>query len=224
MKRYLPFIIIAGVLLLAVGGGALLFRSAPPATTQPSTSGDTTANALPGAQPPHIRGTPNASVTLEEFGDFQCPPCGRLHPLLQKIEADYHDRLRVVFRHYPLTRIHKHALTAAHAAEAAGMQGRFWEMHDLLYEKQAKWTDAPDARSLFIDYARSLGLDINRFTRDMDSTQVSMRIIQDQRRAETMRVSATPTVFINNRELPPESMTIDGIHAAIDAALGSKRQ
>ena len=148
MKRNLPLLLIAGVLLAAFAVGVLLFKT----MKQPSEA-QTNANAnhaapSAGAEPPHVRGVESAPVTLEEFGDFECPPCGGLYPILKDIEREYGDRLRVVFRQYPLSQIHKHAYDAARAAEAAGVQGKFWEMHDLLYEKQSEWTVAPDPRSM----------------------------------------------------------------------------
>src|SRR4051794_18036201 len=127
MRRFLPFIIIGAVLLIFGGGGLLLLRAKlAPISIK-------TAVGKPGAEPTHVRGGERAAVTLEEFGDFQCPPCGILSTTLQKVEKDYGDRIRVIFREFPLT-MHAHAMTAASAAEAAGLQGRFWEMHDILFE------------------------------------------------------------------------------------------
>jgi len=220
MKRYLPFAIIALVLLIVLGGGALLFRSAQPAP--PSKTANSTPAAVSGAEPPHTRGADAAPVTIEEFGDFQCPPCGALYPDLKRIESEYGpQRLRVIFREFPLVRIHAHALEAAHAAEAAGFQDHFWEMHDLLYENQKIWSAATDERPLFTDYARRLGLDVERFTRDMDGSVASMRVILDERRGESLGVKGTPTVFVDGRELPPAQTTYDGLRTAIETALNS---
>ena len=226
MRRYLPFVIIAAVLLLASLSGVLLFRSAQrPATQQIPPTLTATAPGPPGAQPPHIKGAQNAPVVLEEFGDFQCPPCAALHPELKKIEAAYGDRVSVVFRHFPLTKLHKNALAAARASEAAARQNRFWEMHNQLYVNQAKWSDAPDVRPIFIGYARDLGLDTERFTRDMNDNETVARILADLRRGESLGVTGTPTVFLNNRELPYETLKSDvTLRAAIDAALNGKAQ
>ena len=226
MRRYLPFIIIAAVLLVALVTGALLFRSAqPPAAQQIPTTLTATAPGPPGAQPPHIKGAQNAPVVLEEFGDFQCPPCAALHPELKKIEAAYGAQVSIVFRHFPLTKLHKNALAAARASEAAARQNRFWEMHNQLYVNQAKWSDAPDVRPIFIGYARDLGLDTERFTRDMNDNETVARILADLRRGESLGVTGTPTVFLNNRELPYETLKSDvTLRAAIDAALNGKAQ
>ncbi|MEP6708224.1 MAG: thioredoxin domain-containing protein [Pyrinomonadaceae bacterium] len=217
MKRFLPFAIIALVLLAAVLLAWRLIGSQRPGAPKSETSGPT---APPGAQPPHLRGDPNAPVTLEEYGDFQCPPCGLLYPELKKIESEYGSRLRVIFRERPLMLMHANALTAARAAEAAGLQGRFWEMHDKLYENQKTWSDLADASPAFTDYARSLGLDVDRFTRDLGSAAVETRIFLDGARAHALGIEGTPTVYINDRPAPfPAFMTVDGLRPLINKAL-----
>src|SRR6266513_2077658 len=133
MKRYLPFVIVAVVALATVGSGAILYRAKRPHVS--AIPEDNTLSAKSGAESAHIRGNPTASVTLEEYGDFQCPPCGMFSAFLGQLEKEYDSRLRVVFRNFPL-KMHEHAREAALAAEAAGLQGRFWEMHDVLYREQ----------------------------------------------------------------------------------------
>jgi protein-disulfide isomerase len=159
-------------------------------------------------------------VTLEEFGDFECPPCKRLNDELKQIEPDYAHNVRFIFRHFPLTSIHKNAMEAARAAEAAGAQGRFWEMHDRLLETQDAWAQVLDARVLFIDYAQALALDTKRFTQDLDSQELNERILADQQRVISIGVRGTPTLFINGRELQSEERTPKGIRKAINAVLG----
>lgn len=221
MRRYLPFVIIAGVLIISTVSGMWLYRRSTETTPADTSSTAADAGAMANA---HIRGEVGAPVTLEEFGDFQCPPCGALHPEMKKIEGEYGPRLRVVFRQTPITSLHKHALNAAHAAEAAGLQGRFWEMHDMLYENQLKWDKAEEVRTIFSDYARSLNLDVQRFNNDMDGTEVAKRILADQDRAASLRVKGTPTLFINGRQLKPTEVSPEGLRAAIDAALREKGQ
>ena len=132
MRRYLPFAIIGVIFVIAAGGGLLLFRSKNASTPIKIVPGK------PGAEPAHIRGSDQARVTLEEFGDYQCVPCHFLAKTLLKVEHDYGTKVRIIFRHYPLKK-HVHAYTAACAAEAAGVQGRFWEMHDLLFQNSPQW-------------------------------------------------------------------------------------
>lgn len=231
MKRLLPFTIIILVLAVAIGAAWYMKRTAQTATGGPGAIGTSGApgapdatpsaalNASPGAVPAHFRGSESASVTLEEFGDFECPPCGAVYPILRGIEGEYGSRLRVIFREFPLTPTHVHALAAARAAEAAGLQGRFFEMHDMIYENQKTWKDAFDVRPLFEGYARNLGLDVERFNRDATSDAVEKRITLDGSRGHSLGVKGTPTIFLNGVEIPFEQMTPEGLRAAIDKAL-----
>jgi protein-disulfide isomerase len=219
-KSYLPFIIIGAVLLAVAGGGAWLWRSSKQesaTTTAPAQKAP--PSTLIGANPPHAMGSARAPVTIEEFGDFECPPCAALHPLIKKIEADYgEEKVRIVFRQFPLPQIHKHAIAAAYAAEAAGFQGRFWEMYDKLYVDQATWSKAPDPRTFFVDYARDIGLDVGRFVRDMSSPDAAARVRFDAARGGSLGVTGTPTIFVNGRMLPATATDQD-LRAMIDAGI-----
>lgn len=226
MKRILPIIIILIVLVSAVGAAWYMKREAnapKPVDSSlnpaPSTaSSGAPANPVPGAEPAHFRGSENAAVTLEEFGDFECPPCHDLYPVLKGIEAEYSTRLKVIFREYPLTPPHEHALAAAKAAEAAGMQGKFFEMHDLLYENQTKWKDLFDVRPVFEGYAKQIGLDVEKWKKDQTSETVDRRIFLDGNRAHSLNVKGTPTVFVNGNEVPFQQFTPEGLRAVINQA------
>jgi protein-disulfide isomerase len=234
MKRILPFLIILVVLGVALGAGWYLTRPAKdsaqspsavsinnPAPTSPTPVAKVTNSADPGAQPPHAIGPENAPAVLEEFGDFECPPCGLLHPVLKTMEKEFGPRLRVVFREFPLVPTHPHALAAARSAEAAGLQGKFWEMHDLLFENQRTWHEQFDARPTFEGYAQKLGLDLERFRRDVSSQVVEQRIFLDGKRAHGLGVKGTPTVFLNGREVPFESLAPDKLRVLINVELTS---
>jgi len=179
------------------------------------------ASGMDDAKSIHILGNPDAPVTLEEFGDFQCPPCGTLSGPINQLEQDYRPRLRIIFRHFPLT-MHRHAREAALASEAAGRQGRFWQMHDVLYREQAVWSEAADVRPLFDTYAGMLGLKIDRFKKDMESEEVNRRVTADQLRGTALRVTITPTLFVNNRALPNASLSPAALRAAVEAAMNIK--
>ena len=219
MKRYLPFLIVATVALVAVGSGAMLYRAkrtellSMPENKSPS--GKSATESM------HIRGNPNAPVTLEEFGDFQCPPCGTFAGFAEELLKQYDSRLRIVFRDFPLI-VHEHAREAALAAEAAGLQGRFWEMHDVLYREQAAWSKAPNARELFESYAGTIGLNLDQFRKDMDGEKARERVDSDQALGDSLGVKVTPTLFINNHPVEPKDKTPNGVRAAIDAALQEK--
>ena len=236
MKRILPFLIILVVLGVALGSAYYLTRSAPgstPAVTQTSSPSSSAANAqqrpaplkgIPGAEPAHTLGPANAPVQLEEFGDFQCPPCGIFHPILEQMHTEFGDKMRITFREFPLVPAHAHAVEAASAAEAAGLQNKFWEMHDLIYEHQAEWKDRTDVGPIFEGYAKQIGLDIDRWNKDIKSELVAQRIFLDGKRGNSMGVRGTPTVFINGREVPFESLPPEKLRVVIQnelAAAGS---
>src|SRR5207237_5519936 len=164
------------VALLAIGGGAFLYRakrSGEPAPKISKQESEVTGGSV------HVLGPADAPVTLEEFGDFQCPPCGKLSEPINQLQKQYN--LRVIYREFPLPN-HAHAKEAAFAAEAAGRQGRFWQMHDLLFREQAVWSQSTDARALFNAYAGMLQLDLDRFKQDMDSGEVHQQVEVDQHR------------------------------------------
>jgi Na+/H+ antiporter NhaA len=142
----------------------------------------------------HIRGPDDAPVTLVEYADFECPYCGQTEPILRDLVAEFGDQLRYVFRHLPLTEVHEHAQLAAEAAEAAGAQGKFWEMHDLLFAHQ----DALDVRDLKA-YADELGLDMERFSKELRTRKYAARIANDVAEADETGVTGTPTFFVNGR-------------------------
>ena len=239
MKRILPFIIILVVLGLALGSAWYLTRTTPatPAVAgQPpaASPGSPTspvqppvANAgVPGAEPAHTLGPANAPVHIEEFGDFECPPCGVFHPILKQMEGEFGDKIQITFREFPLVPTHQHALAAASAAEAAALQGKFWEMHDLLYDRQTTWKEQFDVRGVFAGYAKEIGLDVDRYNRDIGSDLVQQRIFQDGKRGHSLGVKGTPTVFMNGREVPFESLPAEKFRVLIQEeikAVGTKK-
>ena len=209
MKRYLPFLIVAAVALITCAGGFALYRSkklAAPSATSGAAGGI------------HVRGKADAAVTIEEFGDFQCPPCGTMSGVLHKLGEEYGARLRLIFHHFPLA-VHAHAREAAIAAEAAHEQGKFWEMHDVLYKEQALWSKAPDVPALFTGYASSIGLDVERFKKDLLNPGIAARVDADQKLGASRGVTSTPTLFVNNTNLPAAEINPTGVHKAVEAAL-----
>jgi protein-disulfide isomerase len=143
-----------------------------------------------------VRGPADAKVTLVEFLDFQCPFCSRVQPTLAQIQQTYGDKVRIVFKHMPLRSIHPQAAGAAAAAEAAHGQGKFWEMHDLIFANQRELGDAK-----YQEWARQLGLDMDRFQKDLKSPALAQRIDADSQEAANLGVSGTPAFFINGRYL-----------------------
>lgn len=140
----------------------------------------------------HVVGSRDARVTLVEYGDFECPHCGALHPIVRAALKAFGGNLRFAFRHFPLRSSHPHALAAAKAAEAAGEQDRFWEMHDRLYQRQTELADDDLER-----HARELGLDVDRFRRSLGARAHEVRIREDLASASESGARGTPSLFIN---------------------------
>jgi protein-disulfide isomerase len=177
------------------------------------------ASAPQGANPPWSKGAPNAAVVIEEFADFQCPTCGQMHPKVQEIRSAYGDRVKIIYREFPLP-MHQHGYDAALAAEAAGQQGKFWDMENLLFTNQSAWSTASDARKIFEEYAEKIGLDAKKFSDDMVALPTKNRVDADMQRGKALQVGSTPTFFMNGRMLPFEEITdVNNFRKLIDAEL-----
>lgn len=170
-----------------------------------------------------MRGRADAPVTLIEYGDFQCPACARVASLLALVEEAHKDNLRAVYRHFPLTSIHDKAQITAEAAEAAGSQGKFWEMHDLLFERQQEWARIPADQmpQVLAGYAEELGLDVARFTKDLEDHTYQDKVMAQYQDAVNMGLPGTPSLIVNGRMYPIEQWGISyqGISALIGLAL-----
>lgn len=148
----------------------------------------------------HAKWSTEASVVLIEYGDFQCPGCGSYYSILQQLEADYGENVKFVFRHFPLRNIHPNAQSAALAAEAAGKQGKFWEMHDKLFETQGSWGRiTSNLQSQFEDYAEELGLDMTQFKADYADPATARRINNDLSTGKALGATGTPTFILNGK-------------------------
>lgn len=204
-----PLIIVGGVYL----NGKKAVTPAAPQTTVPALS-----------ESDHVRGaSASSTVTLIEYGDFQCPACGQYEPLVQQLEKDYDGRVAFAFRNFPLYQLHPNAIGAAYAAEAAGLQGKYWEMHDLLYKNQTGWADtAPStvAAKFFVPYAQSLGLDTTKFEADMKSDAVAARVKADQATGAAAQIDHTPTFFLNTVQITNPA-SYEAFKSVLDAALAS---
>jgi protein-disulfide isomerase len=160
----------------------------------------------------HIQGPTEAAVTLVEYGDYECPYCGAAYPIVKEVQSRMGERLRFVFRNFPITTSHPHAEQAAETAEAAATQGRFWQMHDLLYENQRRLR-VPDLR----DYAERLALDVERFDRELTEHAHAARVREDFMSGVRSGVNGTPTFYINGAR-HDDSYDIDTMLAALERA------
>jgi protein-disulfide isomerase len=163
----------------------------------------------------HIQGPADAAVTLVEYGDYECPYCGAAHPIIKEVQARMGERLRFVFRNFPITTSHAHAEQAAEAAEAAASQGRFWQMHDLLFENQRR-LGKEDLRA----YAQTLGLDVGVFDKELAEHAHAARVREDFMTGVRSGVNGTPTFYINGRR-HDESYDVDTLLAALERAAAS---
>lgn len=151
----------------------------------------------------HIFGKVGSKVTLIEYGDYQCPPCGSIYPVVKSIADQYKDQLQFVFRNFPITDAHPNAKAAAGSAEAAGLQSKFWEMHDKIYETQADWSDLSitDRSKFFENLAKGLDLDIKKFNADLSTTSINEKVNYDSALGKKAGVNATPTFYLNGVKL-----------------------
>ncbi len=228
-KSGTPFIIIGLVLVVAVIGGIYLSRSGPSApvtnnaarpnanTAAPKTS-SIPPNAPAGAMPPNFTGSPTAQVTVEEFADYQCGSCATAHPVLNEIKSMYGSRIKFVFRNFPLLSIHDKAYDAAVIAEAAGLQGKFWDMQHQLFINQSTWISSPNYKQLWNDYAQKIGLDTSRLSTDVAGLAAKGRVDADLQRAKAIGVTGTPTIYVNGQSVGA-TIRVDVLKAAIDAEL-----
>ncbi|TSC90129.1 MAG: protein-disulfide isomerase [Microgenomates group bacterium Gr01-1014_5] len=148
-----------------------------------------------------IKGNREAKVVLVEYSDFQCPACAAYYSVLKQVAADFKSDVAFVYRHFPLRQIHQNSELAARAAEAAGKQGKFWEMHDLLFENQKEWSSEKKAEEFFKRYAESLSLNTVQFETDINSSEIRVKVNNDYQSGVGFRVNATPTFFLNGEKL-----------------------
>ncbi len=177
----------------------------------PAFSGDAPAYRQTGA----IR----ARVVITEYSDLQCPKCGQAVPIVKDLLKAYPEDVRLVFHHSPLKQ-HKWAVLAAQAAESAGLQGKFWEYAEHLFAKQTEWSAAVDPKPMFLGYAKELGLEGDRFSKDLDSSYVADIVRKEKAQADAIEIPATPTFFINERMLVGDSQLAANGARYIEQELG----
>lgn len=211
----------AGFVILAVALGIIALVISGSVSSNSQTAPATVVPAI--ADTDWVQGNKNAKLTITEYGDFECPACRAYEPLIAQILNSYNGKILFAFRNFPLYQIHPNAEPAAKAAEAAGLQGKYWQMHALLYSKQTEWTEASPSEVVskyFNIYAQTIGIDVNRFDADMDSSSVAQKIARDSESGNKAKIDHTPTFFINNIQITNPT-SYDSFKAVIDAALAS---
>lgn len=199
------WIIFGAVIVLVFGGLIIYSHSSKPSidVSNIDTNSIIAASAQNGQIADHVFGNPDSKVVFIEYGDFQCPSCGGAFAQVKSATEAYKDKVAFIFRNFPLTTLHPNARAAAAAAEAAGLQGKYWDMHNMLYEGQADWENlSGDQRTnLFVSYATQLKLDTAKFKTDIGSTAVNSKISFDQAIGKKIDVNATPTFYLDGTKL-----------------------
>ena len=189
------------------------------ATNTPRATATISPNAPPGAAPANVLGSPTASVVLEEFADFQCGSCAAAHPVMKEIQSTYGSKIKVIFRNFPLP-MHDKAYDAAVAAEAAGMQGKFWDMQNQLFTNQQTWSSpSANAKQLWTDYAQKIGVNVQQWQNDIVGLAAKSRVDLDISRGKAIGVSSTPSLYINGELIPFPEMNVAGLRRIIDLKL-----
>lgn len=168
----------------------------------------------------YLAATNSATLTLVEFGDYECPACGEYNPIVKQVLTNYSGKINYVFRNYPLAQ-HANAQISSDAVEAAGLQGKYWQMHDRAYETQNDWSNLSDPTNVFIGYANDLGLDIAKFSADLSSPTVKDKVQNDLNDGNTIGINETPTFYLNGKKLTLTG-SYDQFKSLIDSALVGK--
>lgn len=177
------------------------------------------AKAPPGAVPANFLGPENSPVVVEEFADFQCPTCGVVHPKMKEVMSHFSGKVKFIFRNYPLIQAHPNAYDAAVAAEAAGQQGKFWQMQEQIFANQGNWSSLPNARNAFKDYAGKIGLDATKFENDILAMNTKLRVDADMERGKKLNIQQTPTILINGKPVPFSQVEVESLKTLINAEL-----
>ncbi|HLB51023.1 MAG TPA: thioredoxin domain-containing protein [Patescibacteria group bacterium] len=193
-------LITGGITLFIMFVAGLFWLAAQEKNTTSSDDSTVTRDAAV-TEMDHIKGNTDAPITLVEYSDFQCPACASYYDMLRQLSAAFPNDVRIAYRHYPLERIHKNAFAAARAAEAAGAQGRFWDMHDLLFEKQDEFAQSTNSEDLFRTYAASLNLDTEQFSKDFSASTTEKKIRDDMVRGNAIDLQGTPTFTLNGEKI-----------------------
>jgi protein-disulfide isomerase len=210
-KRFLIIITV----LIVLFGGFLWFSKAKDNKQKANIGGGQPTN--------HVQGQGTKKVTIVEYGDFQCPACGAYYPIVEQARAKYGDDITFQFRHFPLVQIHQNAMAAHRAAEAADKQGKFWEMYNLLYTNQQSWSSGTNVNAIFEAYAQQLGLDMDKFRKDVASNEVGNAINADIKAGQSLGVNSTPTFFINGKKVDPlPNRTLEAFSKLIDDVINSQ--
>lgn len=163
-------------------------------------------------------GEAEAPVVMTEYSDYQCPACGYFHPIVKKLKEEFGEQLHINYKFFPLNS-HQYAALSARAAQAARNQGKFLEMHNMLFEGQRRWSSSPNPQPIFMSYAREIGLDMAQFRSDLNSAEAQRTVMEEKREGQNMGVNATPTFIINGTMLETPPSTFEEFRKVIQGYL-----
>ena len=213
------FLAVVGVIIVAFIGFAVANRD----SSNTGSSGD--------AKPTnHVKGENAKQITLVEYGDFQCPVCALYEPTVKEVYEKYKGDIQFQFRHFPIQTAHENALAASRAAEAAAIQGKFWEMHDLLYANQTSWARSQTPQTFYEQYAQQIGLNVDQYKTDFASSKVNDLINADAAEGSRVGVDGTPSFFLNGKKIPNSELSdqnqpsLEKFSKVIDEAIAAKQQ
>jgi protein-disulfide isomerase len=218
--------VVIGILatVLVIAGGIFFFSKPASPNTQGTKISDEilvpagTFKTAGIADGKYLPASDSAQVTLVEFGDYECPACAQYSPLVKQLMTESGGKINFVFRNFPLPQ-HKNAVISAKAAESAGLQGKFWEMHEKLYAAQSEWAFLSDPTEKFAGYAQEFGLDVDRFKADMNSDAVKTKIDRDTNDAYLLKINSTPTYFVNGVKLENLPFSYNDFKSAVTSQI-----
>jgi len=219
------WIIFGAAIVVVVGALVIYSHAINPAidVSKVDTNSILVATDQSGGIADHVFGNASSKVTLVEYGDFQCPYCGQAHPQVKALTTEYQDKIAFIFRNFPLTTVHPNARAGAAAVEAAGLQGKYWDMHNLLYETQSDWVSltGTDRTDKLASDAVSLGLNKDQFLKDFAGSSVDKKISFDQALGKKLGVNSTPTFYLDGTKISDtvSSAIVNGDTTAIKALI-----
>lgn len=193
MKKVAIWVGVVAIITASIWGLIALVNSPTPASN--------ISNLPPVSTEDIATGPKDAKVILTEYADFQCPACAAYHPLVKQLLAEFPKDIYFVYRFFPLTNIHQNALLSSQAGFAANLQGKFWQMHDMIYENQKSWVNEGNAMEIFVSYAKKIKLDIDKFKKDINSDETKKFVEGELNQAISIGVNSTPTFFINGKKI-----------------------
>jgi len=208
-KQFWGVIIV--IILIFVGVFAL--------TGKKSTGGNSSGGSSTLTQ--HVEGQGKSGVTLVEYGDYECPYCGQYAPIVKQVQQEFNQQIYFQFRNFPLVSIHQNAFAGARAAEAAALQNKFWEMHDLLYANQDQWSQSNDPTTFFNQYAQQLGLNVTQFKQDYSSDKVNSLINADMGEGNKLGITGTPTFYLDGKQIQVRQ-SVQAFEQVINAEIAKK--